>query len=57
VIKLKFLQNFSPYKKGDVASFRNDADAERFLSAKINKKAVAEKAGRSKSMKSAPVDK
>jgi hypothetical protein len=51
LIRLKFTQNFAPYKKGDVAGFVNEVDADKFLSAKRNKKPVA------KEVKGAPEDK
>ena len=49
--RLKFTQNCAPYKKGDVAGFINEADADKFLSVKRNKKPVA------KEIKGAPEDK
>lgn len=60
LIRLKFTQNYAPYAKGDVAGFRNKADADIYLKAKRNKKAVAKRmrgATVDKAVKSAPVDK
>ena len=60
MIRLKFTQNFAPYKKGDVAGFRNKADADVYLKAKREKKSVAKRvrgAAVDKAVKSAPVDK
>ena len=57
LIRLKFTQNFAPYKEGDVAGFKNEADADIYLKATIDKKPVAKKTGRAKAVKSAPVDK
>lgn len=49
--RIKFLQNYAPYKAGEVAGFVNEKDADFYLKLKKDKKEVA------KEVKGAPKDK